>query len=105
MGLRDGAPPDAPLRGCAHALLLEELLGADLPPMAPMGAALRPLQQRLRRCREYGVVMGWFGGTMRWYGGTMGWVGVIMGWFGGTVGWFGGIMGWFGGTMRWFGGS
>ena len=58
VGLRDGAPPDAPLRGCAHALLLEELLGADLPPMAPMGAALRPLQQRLRRCREYGVVMG-----------------------------------------------
>ena len=56
--MRDGAPPDAPLRGCAHALLLEELLGADLPPMAPMGAALRPLQQRLRRCREYGVVMG-----------------------------------------------
>lgn len=50
VGLRDGAPPDAPLRGCAHALLLEELLGADLPPMAPMGAALRPLQQRLRRC-------------------------------------------------------
>ena len=97
--MRDGAPPDAPLRGCAHALLLEELLGADLPPMAPMGAALRPLQQRLRRCREYGVVMGWFGGTMRWYGGTMGWVGVIMGWFGGTVGWFGGIMGWVGGTM------
>ncbi|XP_021239553.1 RUS1 family protein C16orf58 homolog, partial [Numida meleagris] len=50
VGLRDGAPPDAPLRGCAQALLLEELLGPDLPPGAPMGAALRPLQQRLRRC-------------------------------------------------------
>ncbi|XP_075345505.1 RUS family member 1 [Mycteria americana] len=50
VGLRRGAPPDAPLRACAHALLLEELLGPDLPPGAPMGAALRPLQQRLRRC-------------------------------------------------------
>ncbi|XP_066840349.1 RUS family member 1 [Anser cygnoides] len=50
VGLRHGAPPDAPLRACAHALLLEELLGPDLPPGAPMGAALRRLQQRLRRC-------------------------------------------------------
>ncbi|XP_075580808.1 LOW QUALITY PROTEIN: RUS family member 1 [Pelecanus crispus] len=50
VGLRRGAPPDTPLRACAHALLLEELLGPDLPPGAPMGAALRPLQQRLRRC-------------------------------------------------------
>ncbi|XP_074874965.1 RUS family member 1 isoform X4 [Buteo buteo] len=50
VGLRRGAPPDAPLRACAQALLLEELLGPDLPPGAPGGAALRPLQQRLRRC-------------------------------------------------------
>ncbi|XP_052631077.1 RUS family member 1 [Harpia harpyja] len=50
VGLRRGAPPDTPLRACAQALLLEELLGPDLPPGAPMGAALRPLQQRLRRC-------------------------------------------------------
>ncbi|KAM6228838.1 RUS family member 1 isoform 1-T1 [Spheniscus humboldti] len=50
VGLRRGAPPDTPLRACAQALLLEELLGPDLPPGAPMGAALRPLQHRLRRC-------------------------------------------------------
>nr|XP_038028661.1 RUS family member 1 [Anas platyrhynchos] len=50
VGLRHGAPPDTPLRACAHALLLEELLGPELPPGAPMGAALRRLQQRLRRC-------------------------------------------------------
>ncbi|XP_032063195.1 RUS1 family protein C16orf58 homolog, partial [Aythya fuligula] len=50
VGLRHGAPPDTPLRACAHALLLEELLGPDLPPGAPMGAALRRLQHRLRRC-------------------------------------------------------
>ncbi|XP_068779243.1 RUS family member 1 [Struthio camelus] len=50
VGLRRGAPPDAPLRACAQALLLEELLGPDLPPGAPAGAALRPLQPALRRC-------------------------------------------------------
>ncbi|XP_040452218.1 RUS family member 1 isoform X3 [Falco naumanni] len=50
VGLRQGAPPDTPLRACAQALLLEELLGPDLPLGAPMGAALRPLQRRLRHC-------------------------------------------------------
>ncbi|XP_075268074.1 LOW QUALITY PROTEIN: RUS family member 1 [Opisthocomus hoazin] len=58
VGLRRGAPPDAPLRACAQALLLEELLGPDLPPGAPMGAALRPLQQRLRRCPPGAVPWG-----------------------------------------------
>ncbi|GAB0202370.1 RUS family member 1 [Grus japonensis] len=58
VGLRRGAPPDTPLRACAHALLLEELLGADLPPGAPMGAALRPLQHRLRRCPPGSVPWG-----------------------------------------------
>ncbi|KAM6360774.1 LOW QUALITY PROTEIN: RUS family member 1, partial [Pluvialis apricaria] len=50
VGLRRGAPPEAPLRACAQALLLEELLGPALPPRAPLAAALRPLQRRLRRC-------------------------------------------------------
>ncbi|XP_062456938.1 RUS family member 1, partial [Rhea pennata] len=50
VGLRRGAPPDAPLRACAQALLLEELLGPPLPPGAPGAAALRPLQPPLRRC-------------------------------------------------------
>lgn len=58
IGLRRGAPPDTPLRACAHAMLLEELLGPDLPHGAPMGAALRPLQLRLRRCPPGSVPWG-----------------------------------------------
>ncbi|KAM6288966.1 alpha-catulin-like [Aegotheles albertisi] len=52
LGCDTGPPPDTPLLACAQALLLEELLGPDLPPGAPMGDVLRPLQQRLRRCRQ-----------------------------------------------------
>ncbi|KAM9510550.1 RUS family member 1 [Guaruba guarouba] len=58
VGLRRGAPPDTPLLACAQALLLEELLGPPLPPTAPMGAALRPLQERLRRCPPGSVPWG-----------------------------------------------
>ncbi|XP_033928384.1 RUS family member 1 isoform X1 [Melopsittacus undulatus] len=56
VGLRRGSPPSTPLLACAHALLLEELLGPPLPPTAPMGAALRRMQGALRRCHAPGSV-------------------------------------------------
>ncbi|KAM6226076.1 LOW QUALITY PROTEIN: RUS family member 1 [Porphyrio hochstetteri] len=49
VGLRRGTPPGVLLGACAHALLLEELLGPELP-QGTHGAALRPLQRSLRSC-------------------------------------------------------
>ncbi|XP_065514138.1 RUS family member 1 isoform X2 [Caloenas nicobarica] len=68
VGLRSGAPPETPLVAAAHALLLEELLGPPLPPGAPMGAALRPLQARLRRCPPGSVPWGVLSESSRLWG-------------------------------------
>ncbi|NXG47680.1 RUS1 protein, partial [Psilopogon haemacephalus] len=56
VGLRRGAPPDAPLRGCCQALLLELLLG----PAAPthISPDLRALQESLRHCSPGSVPWG-----------------------------------------------
>ncbi|XP_068024169.1 LOW QUALITY PROTEIN: RUS family member 1 [Melanerpes formicivorus] len=58
VGLRRGAPPDASLRGCSQALLLEELLGPDLPTGSRLGAQLGALQRRLKACAPGSVPWG-----------------------------------------------
>ncbi|XP_054033686.1 RUS family member 1 [Dryobates pubescens] len=58
VGLRRGAPPDAALRGCSQALLLEELLGPVLPTGSKLGAQLGALQSRLKACAPGSVPWG-----------------------------------------------
>ncbi|XP_057254221.1 RUS family member 1, partial [Pezoporus wallicus] len=68
VGLRLGTPPRTLVLACAQALLLEELLGAPLPPGAPMGAALSTLRGRLRRCPPGSVPWGVLAESTRLWG-------------------------------------
>ncbi|XP_032940433.1 RUS family member 1 [Catharus ustulatus] len=65
VGLRRGAPPEAPILGCAQALLLEELLGEDLGTGTPLGRLLGPLQRRLKSCPPGAVPWGVLAETSR----------------------------------------
>ncbi|XP_069737736.1 RUS family member 1 [Phaenicophaeus curvirostris] len=68
VGLRAGAPPEASLRALAQTLLLEELLGPSLPPGAPAGTRLRPIQDTLRRCPRGSVPWAALAETTRVWG-------------------------------------
>ncbi|XP_074414306.1 RUS family member 1 isoform X8 [Zonotrichia albicollis] len=65
VGLRRGAPPEASILGCAHALTLEQLLGPPMDTGTPLGRKLEPLQRKIRNCPPGAVPWGVLAETSR----------------------------------------